>query len=371
MLAALGLFGTSVSRLFEPVTLRATTFTNRVWLAPMCQYSAVDGVPNDWHLVHLGSHAIGGFGLLITEASAVVPEGRITPDDVGMWNDDQALAWERIVDFVHARGSRIGIQLAHAGRKASVERPWASSQGNAPIDGTRSGGWTPVAPSAVPFPGLVTPSELSAEQIGEIPAAFAAAAGRALVAGFDVVEVHAAHGYLLHQFLSPLSNHRTDSYGGSLENRSRLLVETIDAIRTVWPDDRPVFVRVSATDWVDGGLTVEETTTVARELAHHGVDLVDVSTGGNVPSEIPLGPGYQVPVARAVRRGSGLPVSAVGLITSPEQAEEILVDGAADAVMLGRVALREPGWPLRAAHELGVPRADAGWQPQYLRAAPA
>jgi 2,4-dienoyl-CoA reductase-like NADH-dependent reductase (Old Yellow Enzyme family) len=359
----------TVSRLFEPLTLRATTIRNRVWLAAMCQYSAVDGVPNDWHLVHLGSHAIGGFGLLVTEASAVAPEGRITPHDVGIWNDDQVRSWARIVEFVHQRGSRIGIQLAHAGRKASVHRPWDAQQGNVPIDGTSTGGWTPVGPSATPFPGLVTPTELTADQIAAVPGAFAAAAGRALAAGFDVVELHAAHGYLLHQFLSPLSNVRTDSYGGSLENRSRLLVETVDAVRAAWPADRPLFVRVSATDWVDGGLTVEETTAVVTELAGHGVDLVDVSTGGNIPAEIPFGPGYQVPAARAVRDGSGLPVSAVGLITSPQQAEELLADGSADAVMLGRAALREPGWPLRAARELGVPAADAGWQPQYVRAA--
>jgi 2,4-dienoyl-CoA reductase-like NADH-dependent reductase (Old Yellow Enzyme family) len=362
-------FGTCVSRLFDTLTLRGTTFPNRVWLAPMCQYSAIDGVPNDWHLVHLGSHAIGGFGLLLTEATAVVPEGRITPYDVGLWNDDQAQAWARVVEFVHERGALIGVQLAHAGRKASTPRPWDGLHGTLPADGTPVGGWTAVGPSPIAFAGYDVPAVLTLDQIGAIPRAFAEAARRADAAGFDVVEVHAAHGYLLHQFLSPLSNAREDAYGGPLENRARLLVETVDAVRAVWPDDRPVFVRVSATDWVDGGLTTEETTVVARVLHEHGVDLVDVSSGGNVPADIPLEPGYQVSLARAVREGAGLPVSAVGLITTPEQAEAVLADGSADAVMLARVALREPGWPLSAARALGVPMADARWQPQYVRAA--
>jgi len=362
-------FGTCVSRLFAPLTLRGTTFPNRVWLAPMCQYSAIDGVPNDWHLVHLGSHAIGGFGLLLTEATAVVPEGRITPYDVGLWNDDQAQAWSRVVEFVHERGALIGVQLAHAGRKASTHRPWDGRHGTIPADGTPIGGWTAVGPSAVAFAGYDTPAVLTLDQIAAIPQAFADAARRADAAGFDVVEVHAAHGYLLHQFLSPLSNAREDAYGGPLENRARLLVETVDAVRAVWPDDHPVLVRVSATDWVDGGLTTEETTVVAGMLREHGVDLVDVSSGGNVPADIPLEPGYQVPLARAVRDGAGLPVSAVGLITTPEHAESVIADGAADAVMLARVALREPGWPLSAARALGVPVADARWQPQYARGA--
>ena len=362
-------FGTCVSRLFEPLTLRGTTIPNRVWLAPMCQYSAIDGMPNDWHLVHLGSHAIGGFGLLLTEATAVVPEGRITPYDVGLWTDEQTQAWSRIVEFVHERGALIGVQLAHAGRKASTHRPWDGRHGTLRADGTPVGGWTPVGPSPVAFAGYDVPAELTPAQIADVPRAFAAAARRAEQAGFDVVEVHAAHGYLLHQFLSPLSNTRTDAYGGPLENRARLLVETVDAVRAAWPEDRPVLVRVSATDWVDGGLTTEETVAVAGVLREHGVDLVDVSSGGNVPADIPLAPGYQVPLARAVREGAGLPVSAVGLITTPEQAEAVLADGGADAVMLARVALREPGWPLRAARELGVPVAEAGWQPQYARAA--
>ena len=353
------------SRLFEPLTLRGTTFANRIWLAPMCQYSALDGVPNDWHLVHLGARAAGGFGLVLTEAAAVVPEGRITAQDAGLWTDEQALAWRRIVDFVHARGSLAGVQLAHAGRKASTFRPWAAGHGSVP---EADGGWTAVAPSGVAFPGYATPAALTVEQIAEVPHAFAAAAVRAQSAGFDVVEIHAAHGYLLHEFLSPLSNDRTDEYGGSLENRARLVALVVDAVRDVWPAEKPVLVRFSATDWTDGGLTVDEVTQVAKELSAHGVDLVDVSSGGNVPAKIPLGPGYQVPAARAVREGSGLPVGAVGLITTPHQAEQILVDEAADVVLLGRAGLRDPMWPLRAAHELDVDPAAAPWPAQYTRA---
>jgi 2,4-dienoyl-CoA reductase-like NADH-dependent reductase (Old Yellow Enzyme family) len=353
-----------VTLLLEPLTLRGLTIPNRVWLAPMCQYSAVDGVPNDWHLVHLGARASGGFGLVLTEATAVVPEGRISPQDTGLWNDEQQAVWARIVAFAQERGARVGLQLAHAGRKASTYRPWAEQRGTvAPADG----GWATRAPSAEAFPGYAAPSEMTDEEIAEVPQQFARAARRAHDAGFDVVEIHAAHGYLLHQFLSPLSNHREDEYGGVLENRSRLLVDVVDAVRHVWPEDKPVLVRVSATDWREDGLTVEDVTQVAKELAAHGVDLVDVSTGGNAPADIPVAPGYQVPAARAVREGAGLPVSAVGLVTSPAQAEQTLVDGAADAVMLGREALRDPMWPLRAAHELGA--VDAlRWPAQYERA---
>ena len=353
------------SRLFEPLTLRGTTFANRVWLAPMCQYSAVDGVPNDWHLVHLGARAAGGFGLVLTEATAVVPEGRISLQDTGLWAGEQAVAWHRIVDFVHARGTLVGVQLAHAGRKASTYVPWSSGRGSLSV---ADGGWSSLAPSDVAFPGYAAPSAMTPAQVAAVPAAFAAAATRAHAAGFDVVEIHAAHGYLLHEFLSPLSNERTDEYGGSLENRARLVVDVVDAVRAVWPDDRPLFVRFSATDWAEGGLTVDEVTQVAKDLGAHGVDLVDVSSGGNVPATILVGPGYQVPAARAVREGSGLPVGAVGLITSPHQAEQVLVDGAADVVLLGRAALRDPMWPLRAAHELGVPPERAPWPPQYARA---
>jgi 2,4-dienoyl-CoA reductase-like NADH-dependent reductase (Old Yellow Enzyme family) len=350
--------------LFRPLTLRGTTFANRVWLAPMCQYSAVDGLPDDWHLVHLASRAVGGFGLVIAEATAVVPEGRITPQDTGLWNDAQVAAWRRITDVVHANGAHAGVQLAHAGRKASTYRPWAPVQGSIPVD---DGGWPTVAPSDVAYPGYAAPSALTPDELAAVPGQFAAAARRAQDAGFDVVEVHAAHGYLLHQFLSPLSNQRTDEYGGSLENRARLLVEVVDAVRAVWPDDRPLLVRLSATDWLEGGLTVDDVTQVAKDLAGHGVDLVDVSTGGNAPAHIDVGPCYQVPHARAVRAGSGLPVAAVGLVESAEQAEGLLVDGAADVVLLGRAALRDPYWPRRAAHSLGVPDDAARWPDQYRR----
>ncbi|VEH27849.1 NADPH dehydrogenase [Cellulomonas fimi] len=283
---------------------------------------------------------------------------------------------------MHARGTRVGVQLAHAGRKASTYPPFGAQDGSVPA---ADGGWTAVGPGAEPYPGLATPTALRTEEVAAVPAAFAAAARRALDAGFDVVEVHAAHGYLLHQFLSPLTNTRDDEYGGSPENRARLLVETVDAVRAVWPDELPLLVRVSATDWLPEGLGVADVAAVVKDLAGHGVDLVDVSTGGNAPASIPVGPGYQVPAARQVRETSGLPVAAVGIVTSPEQAEQVLVDGSADAVLLGRVALREPSWPLRAAHELGV-ATDAlpvaadrsavaglptvtGWQPQHVRGA--
>jgi len=369
-----------VTALFSPLTLRGTTFANRAWLAPMCQYSASDGVPSDWHLVHLGARAAGGFGLVLAEATAVVPEGRISPQDTGIWDEDQVLAWRRITDFVHARGTRAGVQLAHAGRKASTYRPFSAVQGSVPVE---DGGWETVGPSSSAYPGYVDPHALTDAEIEAIPGQFAAATRRSLDAGFDVVELHAAHGYLLHQFLSPLSNQRDDEYGGTLENRMRLLVETTDAVRAAWPDDRPLLARLSATDWVDGGLTVEDVALVAKELAGHGVDLVDVSTGGNAPAQIPVGPGYQVPAARTVRETSGLPVAAVGLLDDPRLAEATIVDGSADAVLVGRGALRDPHWALRAAHELGAttvdlpvaePTADVdgfaevtGWQPQYAR----
>lgn len=350
--------------LFQPMPLRGLTLRNRVWLAPMCQYSAVDGVVNDWHVVHLGARAQGGFGLVLAEATAVVPEGRITPDDAGLWNAEQTAAWARVVDVVHAQGAAVGVQLAHAGRKASTFRPWADARGSVPAD---QGGWTTLGPSGEAFPSYAPPAEMTLEQVAAVPGQFADAARRADEAGFDVVEVHAAHGYLLHQFLSPLSNHRTDVYGGSLENRARLLQETVAAVRAAWPQDKPVLVRVSATDWTEDGLTVADVAQVCADL--DGVDLVDVSTGGNVVAPIPVGPGYQVPAAREVREASGLPVSAVGMIDSPAQAEQTLRDGAADAIMIGRGALRDPHWPLRAAHELGVPVADAGWRPQHVRGA--
>ena len=353
-----------VSKLFEPLTLRSMTARNRVWLAPMCQYSAVEGVPNDWHLVHLGAHATGGFGLVMTEASAVLPEGRISPEDAGIWNDEQAEAWRRIVDFVHAQGAPIGVQLAHAGRKASTYRPWDPRSGTVAPD---DGGWQTVAPSDVPFEGYDAPAALTVDQIAEVVQAFADATRRAVSVGFDTVEIHAAHGYLIHQFLSPLSNRRDDDYGGSFENRTRLVLEVVDAVRAELPDSAPLLVRISGTDWLDGGWDIEQSRRLGVLLKEHGVDLVDVSSGGNAPASIPLEPGYQVPLSAAVRSG-GVATGAVGLITDPEQAEKILANGEADVVLLARAALREPAWPLRAAHELGVPFEDAPWPDQYLRA---
>lgn len=351
--------------LFEPITLRDLTVRNRVWLAPMCQYSATDGVPHDWHLVNLGARASGGFGLLLTEAAAVVPEGRITPEDAGLWNDEQARAWGRVADFVHTQGAAIGVQLAHAGRKASTYRPWAATQGSvAPEDG----GWTTRGPSRVAFEGYADPEEMDVEEIRAATEAFAVAARRAVSVGFDTVEVHAAHGYLLHEFLSPLSNLRTDAYGGDLAGRARFLLETVGAVRAAIPAGMPLLVRISATDWVEGGWDLEQSTHLAGLLRERGVDLVDVSSGGNAAASIPVEPGYQVPLSVGVR-SAGVPTGAVGLITEPAQAEKVLANGEADVVLLGRAAIREPSWPLRAAHELGVGVADAPWPPQHTRGA--
>ncbi|KAJ1684580.1 hypothetical protein LUZ63_020335 [Rhynchospora breviuscula] len=331
----------------------------------MCQYSSVDGVPSDWHLVHLGARAAGGFGLLLTEAAAVSPEGRISPQDAGIWDDDQAEAWSRVVDFAHGQGSVIGAQLAHAGRKASTYRPWAEQRGTVPVG---EGGWETYAPSAEAFEGFDAPIALDQDGIDRVISDFATAADRAVRAGFDTVEIHAAHGYLLHQFLSPESNHRTDAYGGSPEARAKLLREVVLAVRTAIPDAMPLLVRISATDWTEGGWDLDASVTLARRLREDGVDLVDVSSGGNVVADIPVGPGYQVPLAAGVRQ-AGLPVGAVGLITEPAQAEQVLATGQADAVLLARAALREPGWPQRAARELGVPVEEQPWPPQYRRAA--
>lgn len=354
--------------LFTPITLRGTTVRNRLWLAPMCQYSATDGRPNDWHVVHLGARANGGFGLLVTEATAVLPEGRITPFDLGLWDDAQVAPWRRVVQAVHAAGALVAVQLAHAGRKASTDQPWSDRLGTVPA---ADGGWTPVAPSPLAFPGYDAPRELSTGEISDVVTAFADATRRALAAGVDAVEVHAAHGYLLHQFLSPLTNQRTDAYGGTPVGRARLLREVVAAVREEWPAERPVLVRVSATDWTPGGLKVEDVAAAVAPLHQLGADLIDVSSGGLVPAPVPSGPGYQVPLARRVRELTGMPVSTVGLITSATQAEQALVAGNADAVMIGRPALREPTWGLHAAHELGVPVATDGpvpWPPQYLRA---
>jgi 2,4-dienoyl-CoA reductase-like NADH-dependent reductase (Old Yellow Enzyme family) len=353
-----------MTSLFDPLRLRGLTLANRIFLSPMCMYmcEARDGVPTDWHLVHYGARAAGGFGLVIVEATAVLPEGRISPEDCGLWNDAQADGWAPIVAFGHAQGAAMGVQLAHAGRKASVHRDHPGPSGSVPA---ADGGWPTVAPSAVAFPGLAEPAELTEAGIAEVVAAFAAAAVRADRAGFDVVELHAAHGYLLFEFLSPFTNHRTDGYGGDFEGRTRLLVEVVDAVRAVWPEHKPLFVRVSATEWTEGGWTPEESTRLAGLLAGHGVDLMDVSSGGNVLARIPTDPGYQVPLARAVRQ-AGVPTAAVGRITEPAQAQAILDAGSADAVLLGRVALREPSWPQRAASELGSP--ELGRYPDsYLR----
>jgi 2,4-dienoyl-CoA reductase-like NADH-dependent reductase (Old Yellow Enzyme family) len=357
-----------MSRLFTPFDLRKTTFANRVWVSPMCQYSAVDGVPDDWHLVHLGSFARGGVGLVFTEATAVTPQGRISPADTGIWNDEQASAWSRIVEFVHRQGTVAGMQLAHAGRKASAIPPW---EGRGPVSDTE-GGWEPVAPSPVAADALRDPRALTVAEIGDVAASFASAAERAVACGFDVLEVHAAHGYLLHEFLSPLSNRRTDEYGGGFDNRVRIVLEVVDAVRAVLPEHMPVFVRLSATDWVDGGWSADESVRLAGLLRGRGIDLVDVSSGGVVAADIPVGPGYQVEFARRIRQEADVPTGAVGMITDPRQAEQIVAEGSADAVLLARELLRNPHWALLAAHELGVrPGAGVAWPKQYLRALPA
>lgn len=354
-----------MSSLFEPIRLRDLVVPNRVFLAPMCQYQceARDGVPNDWHLMHYGARAAGGFGLIIAEATGVVPEGRITPHCCGLWNDEQTAAWKRVVDFCHAQGAKVAIQLQHAGRKASVHRNFDPARFGSVSP--EEGGWETVAPSAIPYPGLATPREASRAEISQVVDAFADAARRANEAGFDAVEIHAAHGYLLFQFLSPLSNRRTDEYGGDLTGRARLLLEVTDAVRAAWPDEKPLLVRISATEWVDGGFDVADATTVVRMLAERGVDMIDVSSGGNVPAKIPASPGYQVPLAASVRE-VGVPVITAGLITDPEQAQQILDAGQADAIGLARVALREPSWPQRAASVLGAD-SQARYPASYVR----
>jgi 2,4-dienoyl-CoA reductase-like NADH-dependent reductase (Old Yellow Enzyme family) len=348
----------AVSALFEPFTLRETTIPNRVWMPPMCQYSAepegeLAGAPNDWHVAHYAARAAGGTGLIVVEATAVAPEGRISPYDLGIWNDTQVEAFRRITRFLTAQGTVPAIQLGHAGRKASTERPW---KGGAPI-GPEAHGWQPVAPSALAFDdGHPVPDELTTDQIQAIAGRFAAAARRALDAGFEIAEIHGAPGYLINEFLSPHSNHRTDAYGGSYENRTRFALEVVDAVRKVWPEDKPLFFRISATEWLEeAGWTDDDTVRFAAELHAHGVDLLDVSTGGNAAGvRIPVGPGYQVPFATRVRTETPMPVAAVGLITDPEQAAKIVANGEADAVLLGRELLRDPSWARRAARELGA-----------------
>jgi 2,4-dienoyl-CoA reductase-like NADH-dependent reductase (Old Yellow Enzyme family) len=353
--------------LFSPFTLRSVTLPNRVGVSPMCQYSSEDGFATDWHLVHLGTRAVGGAGLVFTEATAVTPEGRISPQDLGLWKDEHIPQLKRIVEFVHSQGSYAGIQLAHAGRKASTARPWDGDGLVKPEDG----GWTDVvAPSAIPFSSdYALPRELDAAGIKKLIGAFVDATSRAKRAGFDVIEIHAAHGYLLHEFLSPLSNHRTDNYGGSFENRIRLLIEVTDAIRSEWGEQSPIAVRISATDWAEGGWDVDQSVELSKVLKQHGVDLMDVSSGALVPHvRIPVGPGYQTPFAERIRKEAGIPTATVGMITDPAQADHVVRTGQADMVLLAREFLRQPYWALEAARDLQRP---ASWPVQYLRAAPS
>ncbi|WP_393099957.1 NADH:flavin oxidoreductase/NADH oxidase [Streptomyces sp. LN325] len=357
-----------MSALFEPITLRDLTIPNRVWMPPMCQYSAAPegpstGAANDWHFAHYAARATGGTGLIVVEATAVSPEGRISPYDLGIWNDTQVEAFRRITGFLCGQGTVPGIQLAHAGRKASTDRTWT---GGAPV-GEDAYGWQPLAPSALAFDERhPVPTELSVDRIREIVGQFADAARRALDAGFEIVEIHGAHGYLVNEFLSPHSNRRTDEYGGSYENRIRFALEVVDAVRAVWPEDKPLFFRVSATDWLDeGGWSADDTVRLAARLQEHGVDLLDVSTGGNASGvRIPVGPGYQVPFAARVKAETGLPVAAVGLITDAEQAEKIVANDEADAVLLGRELLRNPSFARISGRELG---ADVHVPEQYHR----
>ena len=356
--------------LFSPLTLRSLTVPGRVWVSPMCQYSCrphEPGFVTDWHLAHLVSFAVGGAPLVMTEATAVTRDGRISPWDAGLWEDQQVRAWQRVVDQVHQVGSVIGVQLSHAGRKGSSFAPFHDEHGTVPVE---RGGWQTVGASRRPFGSYDMPRGLSTDEVQEVVRAFARAARRAVTAGFDLVEIHGAHGYLLHQFLSPLVNDRADRYGGSEENRSRLLLEVVDAVRAVVPDRMPVIVRLSATDWteeVPGGVEgdLQRTVALGRALAERGVDLVDVSSGGNLTApEIPVGPGYQTRFAERVRSSVDVPVSTVGMITAPRQAEHVLRVGQADVVMLARAALADPHWWHRAAHQFGH---DLPWPPQYRR----
>ena len=354
-----------MSALFSPVALRDVMLRNRVVVSPMCEYSSADGFANDWHVVHLGSRAVGGAALMLTEAIAVTPEGRISPQDLGIWKDEHVEQLARIARFCESQGARFGTQLAHAGRKASTRRPWDGHGRVAPADG----GWTPVAPVTTPFDATYpVPEALDETGIARVIAAFADGARRTLEAGGSVIEIHGAHGYLIHQFLSPLINTRTDRWGGSLENRTRLAREIVRAVRGVWPERLPLFVRLSATDWADGGWDPDQTVELARMLGGEGVDLIDVSSGGAVPvppGAIPVGPLYQTPFAERIRREAGIAVGTVGMITEPADAEAIVADGRADLVVIARELLRDPYWPLFAARALG---AEVAWPPQYQRA---
>ncbi|HEY8354685.1 MAG TPA: NADH:flavin oxidoreductase/NADH oxidase [Methylophilaceae bacterium] len=352
-----------MSHLFTPLQIRKTTFRNRIFVSPMCQYSATDGVANDWHLVHYGSRAVGGAGLVIVEATGVCPEGRITPFCLGLWSDEQRDALKPIAEFIRRQGAVPGIQIAHAGRKASCDAPWKGGHYLPP----EQGGWQTMAPSAIPVtPQHATPHALTHDEIEIIFEQFMAAARRALEAGFEVLELHCAHGYLLNSFLSPLSNRRDDEYGGSLENRCRLALRLARALREFWPQDKPVFVRISATDWVEGGWDLAQSIQLAKWLKEIGIDLIDCSSGGLIlDARIPVGPGYQTAFAAAIRAKAGIATGAVGMITSPAQAEHIVATGQADAVLLARELLRDPHWPLHAAREL---HEDVAWPPQYARA---
>ena len=353
-----------MSSLFSSLALRGVTLRNRVVVSPMCQYSSDDGFANDWHLVQLGGFAVGGASVVMTEANAVSPQGRISPWDLGIWKDAHVDMLRRITNFIGGQGALAGTQLAHAGRKASVDAPW---RGGKALD-EHAGGWNPVlAPSAIAFSERYqTPLEMSKTDIARVIAEFAAAAVRALESGFHIVELHGAHGYLMHEFLSPLSNSRDDEYGGTLDNRLRFTLETIDAVRAVWPERLPLWLRISATDWTEGGWHVEDAIELCRRAKLRGVDLVDCSTGGNVHgAKIPLGPGYQVPFSERIRREAGIATGAVGLITEPSHANEIIEREQADIVLLARELLRNPHWPLRAARELGV---DVEWPVQHARA---
>ena len=354
-----------MTHLFSPLTLRSLTLPNRIGIPPMCQYSAHDGLATDWHFVHYGSRSIGGASLIIVEATAVAPEGRITPGDLGLWNDAQIEPLARVARFIEEHGAVPAIQLQHAGRKGSIGLGWQAQRSLTPA----AGGWATVAPTALAFgEGYATPTALDEAGIQSVIEAFAAAARRAREAGFKIVEIHAAHGYLLHQFLSPLTNQRNDRWGGSFDNRSRLVREVTTALRSAWPEDLPLFIRLSATDWVDGGWNADETVRLCHELKALGVDLADISTGGLVPTaSIPTGPGFQTEFAARVRHEANLPSAAVGLITAAAQADHIVRSGQADLVLLGRETLRDPYWPRHAAQALGQP---VDWPNQYLRAAP-
>ncbi len=349
--------------LFQPFTLRDITFKNRIVVSPMCQYSSEDGFATDWHLAHLGSRAVGGAALVITEAAAVEARGRISPQDLGIYRDEHIEMLSRITAFIRSQGAVAGIQLAHAGRKASTYRPWSGKGELTPEDGR----WQTIGPSAQRFSAdYPLPTELTKQEIAQVVQSFQQAAQRAVKAGFQVIELHGAHGYLIHEFLSPLSNLRTDEYGGNLTNRMRFLLEVVDATRAILPEGLPLFVRLSSSDWTEGGLTIDDTVAIARELKQHGVDLIDASSGGNIATaRIPLQPGYQVPFAEQIKREAEIATGAVGLITEAQQANDITEQGQANLILLARELLRDPYWPLHAAHALHY---DVEWLPQYVRA---